>query len=156
MTTPRRERVDNTTIVNNLERILCNGRQVAAEKTAGQAVGNPPITPQSLQVVIEEVATPPLKAQGEYWLDTMADQLVSVERQPSRTQPTYFASLARLEITVRKRISIILALGEDALVWLSQDAGRATASNLGTNVIFIVQTGVNRGVAKAFWSAALY
>lgn len=65
MMTPRRETASDATVVRSPELILRDVHQIAAVTSAARAVGNPLITPQSLEDALLEVATPSPKAQKQ-------------------------------------------------------------------------------------------
>lgn len=80
---------------------------------------------------------------------------MSEGRQTPTIQAMHPTSPARLESTVRKKITSIQGKVEDTVVRLG-DGGRATETSPDTKVIAVVQTVVNRAVPNAFRSAALY
>lgn len=51
---------------------------------------------------------------------------------------------------MREQISSILALMEDAAIYLFEDAGKSMKSSLDTKVMSLIQTVVNRALAKVF------
>lgn len=117
-------------------------------------VGNPPTAPLSLGAALLDVDLQVLRASSEDKFDVIVDRPMSEEHPGSRTRPTQFASHAKLECTVCKQIMSILVLIEDAGVRLFSDAGRTTESSSDDKVIRVIQTIVNRAVAKDFQSAA--
>lgn len=87
MTTLRCENDDDANAMSNPKYILREGCQIPASLSAAKAVGIPPIASQSLQVVLQELSTPPPTTKGEETFDAIAGRPLSEERQPSRTPP---------------------------------------------------------------------
>lgn len=88
--------------------------------------------------------------------DGLADRRVSEEHPFSRTPPPQYASLARLENSMRDQISSAPALVEHAVSHLLGDVGRATESRLDTKVISVIQAVFSSPLAKGFRSAAFH
>lgn len=109
------------------------------------------MVPQSLEVVLQEVATPPsLSEQGEDTFDAIASRHVCKECPVVSSLPTYSAVAAKLRNTMRDQIAIIPALIEDDVVRLFGEAGQATETIPDTKVVSRFQTVVKRVLVKYF------
>lgn len=69
---------------------------------------------------------------------------------------THYASSARLEYTIRKQITSILALVENAVIRLFGDAGRVKALIQHTKVVLVFLIVVSRSLGKGFRSTVFY
>lgn len=115
-TTPQRECNDYLTAVSRPVRILPDSRRIVTTSSNTQVVGNRPIAPRSLEVTLQNAATPIPRTHGEDRFDGKTNRPLSLERPASGPLPTRSASSAKLENIMRKRISSIPALAEDTVV----------------------------------------
>lgn len=129
----RSERGEDVSVVSNSEHTLRDGCQIAASSSTATTFGNPPITPQSLEATLQEVAAPIPRMEGEDMFDGVADEPVSEESPTTRKRSTQYCSSAGLEDTVQEQIADIPALVEDAVVRLF-GTGSATKSSADTKV----------------------
>lgn len=65
MESNRLERNEDATVVSSPERILCDGRQIAAVSITATPVGNPPIAAQSMEAGVEQMADQIPRAESE-------------------------------------------------------------------------------------------
>lgn len=89
---------------------LRDGRLFATASSASTPVINLPITTQSLEARLVEVATPIPRAERENTFDRLADKPVLKERPPMRIRTTQPHSSARLEDTMRDQFANIPAV----------------------------------------------
>lgn len=146
----RRERDEDVTVVSNPYRTLRDARRIAATSSAAILVENTPIPPHSLEEVLEGVATPVPRAEGEDRSDGVANGPVSEERPAPKTRSPHSASTARLENTMCEQVAKNPALVEDLVIRLFRDAGLAMESSPDMNIISVIQTVGSRAPAKVF------
>lgn len=90
-----------------------------------------------------------MTSQGKDMFGGVSDRPLSRKCPALRTLPIYSASMDRLENTFQVQIDSIPALVEHAVIRLFGDAGSATDSSFDTKMISVIQTVVNRALAKA-------
>lgn len=84
------------------------------------------------------MATSGLGVESEDTFDSISYRPVSEKLPASRSQPTHFASSARLNSTVREQLASVPVLVGDAVVKRFGDAGPATESSSNTKVISVI------------------
>lgn len=151
------ERDEGINVMSSPKYMLRGGRQIAVSSSTTPPVGNLQIEFQSSESILEEVAAPIPRPEGEVTSHGLIGTRVLEERPISRIFPTQslsLAKLAKLEDTVREHIASIPILVEEVAVWLFGNAGCATESCLDTKLMFEIRTVVNRWFAKAFLGSA--
>lgn len=91
----RCERVEDATEVSNLERILCDGCQIAAASSITTPVGNLQIALQSVEAALEKVLVRTPRADREETFVVLAGRRLSEECHALSIQPTQSRSSAR-------------------------------------------------------------
>lgn len=153
MTMPRPESNDDVTEIRKPERIVCDGRKIAAASSAAPNFGNRFNVPPGLDVTLQEVAAKISRAVSKDTSDAIEDKTVSEKHPALRSQATKSISSARLEDIVQKQITSMPVLVENTVLQFFGDEEHDTESRLDTKVFSVIRTVVNRDVLNAYQSS---
>lgn len=101
MTSLRRECNYDVIVASNPECLLRYGRRIGVALSATQEIQNSPVASKLLETALQEVATPPPRAQGEDTFGVVEYRSASEARPVLRSQPTQSVSSIKLERAMR-------------------------------------------------------